>query len=116
MAITRNENYPAFKKWYRILDWILDKCETFPKSVRFTFSSRVANISFDILERIVEAIYSKNKTDILRRINLYIEKLRVLFRISYDRQYISVKQYEFISAELNEFGRMIGGWLKSCDG
>ena len=115
MAITRNENYPAFKKWYKILNWILDKCETFPKNVRFTMSTRVSNISMDILESIIEAIYSKKKTDILRRINLYIEKLRVLFRLSFDRRYISVNQYEYISSELNEFGKMIGGWLRSCD-
>ena len=115
MAVTKNEDYPVFKKWYGILDWILDKGETFPKSVRFTLSSRLSNISMDILEGIIEAIYSKQKTYILKRINLYIEKLRVLFRLSFDRRYISVKQYEYISAELNEFGKMIGGWLKSCN-
>jgi hypothetical protein len=38
------EDYPAFQKWYKLLDWILDKCEKYPKSVRFTFSSRIASI------------------------------------------------------------------------
>jgi len=109
------EDYPAFVKWYKTLDWILDKCEKFPKSVRFTLSSRIANISIYILEGIIEAIYTKKRSHILNTINLYIEKLRVLFRISFDRRYISIKQYEYISSEIDETGKMIGGWIKKCE-
>ncbi len=106
------QGYPVFDKWITILDWILDRVEKFPKSVRFTLSTRIVNISLDILESIVEAIYTKKRSYILRRINLYIEKLRVLFRICFKRRYISTNQYEFISSEIMEFGKMIGGWIK----
>ena len=109
-----NEDYPVFRKWYVTLDWILDRCENFPKSVRFTISTRISNISLDILEKIVEAIYSKNRLEILQSANLDIEKLRFFFRIAFERKYISSKQYEYISRELNEFGKMAGGWIKSC--
>jgi len=112
METSKNENYPVFKKWYEILNWIMDRCERFPKSVRFSFTSRILNFSLDIMELVIEAIYTKQRAYILRRINLYIEKLRVFFRLSFQRNYLSVNQYEFISKELNEFGRMIGGWAK----
>ena len=104
--------YPIFEKWSKVLDWILDTVEKFPKNVRFTLSGRIANIALDILEKIIEAIYTRNRWYILRTINLYIEKLRVLFRISFERKVISMKQYEFISIELNEAGMMIGGWQR----
>jgi len=65
------------------------------------------------MEGIVEAIYTKDRSYILDRINLYIEKLRVMFRITYKRKYISAKQYEYISGLLNETGKMTGGWKKS---
>jgi len=110
-----NEDYPVFKKWCTLLDWILDRCEKYPKDVRFTFSSRIANLSLDVLEKTIEAIYNRDKAQILRQINLHIEKLRVFFRISMQRRYISMKQYEYVSLEINEFGRMVGGWLKSCE-
>jgi hypothetical protein len=109
------EEYPAFQKWYKLLDWILDKCEGYPKSVRFTFSGRIANISLDVLERLIEAIYTKKRSHILGTINLYIEKLRVLFRLSFERGYISGAQFEYIAAQIDDFGRMIGGWNKVCD-
>ena len=114
MEMTKNEQYPVFKKWYHLLDWILNRCEQFPKSVRFTLSSRIVNLSLDILEGITEAIYSRERLYILDNLNLYIEKLRILFRISFERHYLSVKQYEFISREINEVGKMIGGWRKHC--
>lgn len=109
------EDYPLFNKWLTVQDWILDRTDAFPKSVRFSFSDRIANLSLDITEGIIEAIYSKDKTYILDRLNLYIEKLRVLFRISFNRKYLSGSQYEFISRELDEAGSMIGGWKKSLD-
>lgn len=105
-----NENYPIFEKWSKILSWILDTTEKYPKSARFTVSGRIANIALDVMDKIIEAIYTKNRLYILQTINLYIEKLRIFFRISMEKRYISIKQYEYISKELNEAGMMIGGW------
>ncbi len=107
------EDYPIFVKWLDATDYILDRTEKFPKSVRFTISNRIANAALDIMELIIEAIYTKNRSHILDKINLYIEKLRILFRISYKRKYISEKQYGYISEMLNETGKMAGGWKKT---
>jgi len=107
-----SDSYPIFVKWIATLDWVMDRCEKFPKSARFTLSGRIANISLDVLEGIIEAIYTKDRQHILDRVNLYIEKLRVLFRIAHGRKYLSVTQYEFISRELEETGKMVGGWRK----
>jgi hypothetical protein len=107
------EDYPIYVKWSEVTDWILDTIEKFPKSVRFSLSSRIADLTLDIIEGIVEAIYTRQRGHILDRINLYMEKLRVLFRICFRRKYLSVKQYEYISGHLEETGKMIGGWRKS---
>jgi len=63
-----------------------------------------------------EAIYTRDKTENLKSINLSVEKLRIFFRLSHDRKYIAMNQYEYISTQLDEFGKMIGGWLKTCEG
>jgi stage III sporulation protein SpoIIIAA len=60
-----NEDYPVFDKWYRILSWIMDMCEKYPKSVRFSLSGRIASMSIDIIESIIEAIYAKKRCYIL---------------------------------------------------
>ena len=106
------EDYPLFMKWTKIMDWILDTIERFPKNTKFTLGDRIINHSLDIMETIIEAIYTKKRKDLLSHLNLAIEKLRVLFRICHQRKLISNRQYEFISLELNEAGQMVGGWIK----
>lgn len=106
------EDYPIFVLWLKATDWILDTVEKYPKSVRFTITNRISNLTLDVMEGIVEAIYTKKRSYILGRVNLFIEKLRILFRISYGRRYISARQYEHISEMLNETGKMAGGWSK----
>ena len=108
------EDYPLYMKWRFIIGYLLDLCGKYPKNVRFNLCDRITNMSLDVLEGIVEAIYAKRKTDILLRANLYMEKLRALMQISVDKKFISLSQYEYICSEINEAGKMIGGWIKSC--
>jgi hypothetical protein len=105
-------DYPLYVHWYKTLNWILDSVERMPKNIRFTIASRISDLSLDIIELIIEAIYQKQRTEPLKAINMNLEKLRVLFRISYERHYLSSKQYEYISLALNEAGKMAGGWQK----
>lgn len=107
------DHYPLYVHWETTLKWILERIDRFPKSVRFSLSSRIANISLDILEAIVEAIYSRERISILDRINLHLEKLRILFRICHSRQYLSLRQFEYVSKSIDEAGRMTGGWRKA---
>ncbi len=110
------EDYPLFKRWYRLLDWIFDRCEGYPRSVRFSLTDRIAGLSVDVMSGIIEAIYTKDRLQILDRLNLNIEQLRVLFRLSHDRRYLSRAQYEYVARELDTAGSMIGGWRKRCGG
>jgi hypothetical protein len=107
------EDYPVFTKWMIILELIMERAEGIPKSVRYSLTSRILNYANDILELIIESIYCKDKADKIDRMNLLLEKLRVYFRICEKRNYISHKQYYRISVEINEFGKMIGGWKKA---
>ncbi len=106
------DNYPLYAHWYKTLNWILDSAERMPKKVRFSIASRITDLSLQILELIVEAIYLKQRQSSLTAINVALEKLRVLYRLSYERRYLSSSQYEFISNALNDAGKMTGGWLK----
>ena len=108
------EDYPLYVKWRYITGYMLDICSKYPKNVRFNLANRITNISLDILEGVVSAIYDKTKREILIQLNLKLEILRALLHISVDRHYISVNQYAHISEEVDQAGKMVGGWLKSC--
>lgn len=106
------ERIPVFVKFYDLTNWVLDKAEKFPKSQRFVFGHRLSHLTLDILESIIRAYYSKDKVSLLREINHRLEVLRVFFRLVKDRRLISIRQYEYGSKEINEVGKMIGGWIK----
>jgi hypothetical protein len=48
--------------------------------------------------------------------NLCAEKLRFLFRLSKDMAYLDKRRYEHAARNLDEIGRLIGGWLKAGHG
>jgi hypothetical protein len=106
-------SYPIFEQWYKTCDWLLQACDRMPKHTRFTISGRIANVALDITAVLVEAIYSQDKKALLQRLNLLLEQLRILIRLSKDRKHLTLAQYAFISEALNETGKMTGGWLKS---
>jgi hypothetical protein len=107
-----NDDLPVFVKWMEFLKWLLPATEKFPKSVRFTFSNRIDNLALDLVEDLVEARYSSEKRAILKRVNLRLEKMRLLLRLSHELRYLSHTGYEHAMRALNETGRMVGGWQK----
>jgi hypothetical protein len=61
----------------------------------------------------VEAQYTSNRGLVLKRANLELEKLRHLLRLSQELTDLSLKSYHYICAQLDQVGKMIGGWQKS---
>ena len=110
-----HEELPLYILWSDFIKWMLDHTEKFPKKSRFTFITRIDNMMLDTLEDIIEARYTKNRISILKRINLRIEKLRQILRISHDRQYLAGNSFEYAMKCLTEAGRMTGGWIKQAD-
>ncbi|MDQ1350421.1 MAG: hypothetical protein QG657_723 [Acidobacteriota bacterium] len=107
------EELQVFVKWVDFLKWLLQATDKFPKKVRFTITTRIDNLALDILENIIVCKYDRNaRPSGLKKINLHIEKLRVLLRISHDFKYISTRQYQYAAIQINEVGKMVWGWLK----
>lgn len=110
------EELPIFTRWLEFLAWLLPTTEKFPKRVRFTFADRINNLALDIVEDLAEARYSREKQHLLRRVNLRLEKLRILLRLCHRLQYLSHQSYEHAMREINDVGRMLGGWIKQQEG
>ena len=103
---------PLFAHWEKFLEWFLPKTSGIPRSVRFTFANRLQNLALDVLEGIVEARYTRSRGAMLRRINLDLEKMRVLTRLCHRLGHMDHRAYEQASRGIDEAGRMVGGWSK----
>ena len=101
-----------FVHWERFLSWLLDHTEKFPRRLRLTLTNRIDNMALGVFEALVEARYTKNRRSILARVNLELEKLRLLLRLARDRGCLSRRSFEHACKEINQAGRMVGGWIK----
>ena len=106
------KDLPIFVKWMDFLKWLLVALDGFPKKARFNFSDRLTDLSLQIVEDLVEARYNKNKSIVLRRANMNLEKIRILMRICFELRFLSRQGYEHSSVLINEVGKMLGGWMK----
>lgn len=104
--------------WERCLGDLLDRTHRFPKNIRFTFTSRVDNLALDILERLVSARYASlaRRKLLLSEADDALARLRVLLRICYNRHYLDSGSFEHICRNLDETGKMLGGWRRMLGG
>jgi len=102
-----------FTHWFDLLNWLFDRTTRFPRNIRHTLTNRIEVLALDILMNIVEARYDRKvRWERLTKVNLDLEKMRVLMRLCHSRHYISNRQYEHASREIEKAGRMTGGWKR----
>ena len=106
----------AVTRTYQLLLWMVPVVNKFRRDHRFTLGDRIINHLYDLLELLVEASYTRQKSDLLRRANLEVDLLRHLVRLSRDLGVLGVRQYEHGVRLLTDVGRQVGGWRRSRRG
>jgi hypothetical protein len=104
---------PALEAHYQFLLWLIPTVERFPRSQKFLLGDRIQAIALDILEALISATYTRDRLGHLARANLGIEKLRFLFRLATALRHLDIRRQEHAARQLDDIGRMIGGWRKS---
>ena len=69
---------------YRFVLWLVPTVEKFPRRQKFLLGDRLQATALDVLERLVEATYTRDCRRHLLAANLGIEKLRFLCRLAKD--------------------------------
>ena len=105
-----NTRPPIYTRYYDLLGWLLDHTAKFPKNMRFGLVQKIEGIALGLLEYLIEAVYSSERTGLYRVVNLELEKLRVFLRLSHDRGLLNADQLRYSVGEIDEIGRMWHGW------
>src|SRR5271163_2787592 len=106
MADNSRRTGAAIEAHYQFLVWLVPTIGKFPKSNKFTIGDRIVITALDALESLVEATYTRERTQHLRRANLGIEKLRFLLRLAADLKLLDRHRYEHAARALDETGRL----------
>ena len=107
------ETGAALEAHYRFLLWLIPALSRFPRDQKFLLGDRIQGTALDVLDRLIEATYSKRREDPLKRVNLGLEKLRYFCRLAHGLRYLDQRRYEHAARSLDETGRRAGAWRKA---
>lgn len=104
---------PALEAAYRFLLWLIPTLEGLPRTQKFLLGDRIQQGAMTVLECLIDATYSRERRAALQQANLQLEKMRLLLRLAFDLKYLDMRRYEHAARELDQLGRLIGGWQKA---
>ena len=106
---------PIFKKIYELYKNFYQTRGNVSKQDRYTIFLKCENTILEIIEGVLEAsqLSKDNKLPILEKTSLKLNLLRVLIRLMKDVKSITLKNYASMEEQIDEIGRMLGGWIKS---
>lgn len=104
---------PALEAFAQFLRWLLPTIEKFPRSQKFTLGDRIEGLALDVLERLIEASYTRDRRPLLADANLGLQKLRVFCRLAMDLGHLDARPFEHAMRQIDEVGRLVGGWMKA---
>lgn len=99
---------------FDLLAWLVPKSESFPKLHRHTVTQRLLESALDVQEILFSA---RKQTGMARRQRLRdcdakLDQLRLYLRLAHHWHWLNDGQYEHVSRQVAEIGRLLGGWLK----
>ena len=95
--------------------WLFERVNTFPKKQRFILGQQIENSALASLRLIIEANDVRSDGIVLLKLdalNVELEVLRDLLRVAYEVNFIKGNSLGYIVAQIDEVGKMRGGWAK----
>ena len=87
----------------------------FPQKDRYVFGQKCERLILDILELILSVIQFSNnleKIEFLEKTSVKLNIVRIFIRLGKEMKIIDFKKYLALQKEINEIGKMLGGWIK----
>ncbi|MFA6006544.1 MAG: diversity-generating retroelement protein Avd [Candidatus Paceibacterota bacterium] len=106
---------PIFKKTYDLYKTFCEFRSLVSKQYKHTICEKVENYILEILELILQTnnVNRIEKLALLETMSLKLNMLRIFIRLMKDTRAIDMKKYVVLQADIDEIGRMLGGWIKS---
>ncbi len=104
---------PALEAHYQFLLWLIPTLERFPRSQKFLLGDRIQSTALNVLESLIDATYTRQRSQHLAQANLGLEKLRFLLRLAWELHHLNRRRYEYAVRMVNEVGQRVGAWRKA---
>ena len=104
---------PIFIKSFETLEWVLSHTSKFPKHQRFVMAKRIEEAALSFHDNLIWASKTQRKTGALADADFHLERLKVYNRLAMKLKLSSFAQYEYLAKQLEELGKLLGGWQRS---
>ena len=106
---------PIFKKSYDLYKTFYSYRIDVSKQDRYTIWQRSENCILELIEAILLAsqLNKADKLPVLETASVKLNILRVLIRLTKDVKAIDNRRYLALETDIDEIGRMLGGWIRS---
>jgi hypothetical protein len=111
--MAKKEELVVVMKTYDLILWSCNHTSRFPRQHRFVLGERLERSLYDLLETLIQAKYSRDRKSLLDNANLKLEIIRFQVRLAKDLECLQVKSYAFAARQIDEIGKLVGGWLRS---
>lgn len=99
---------------FDLLAWLVPKSESFPRVHRYTVVQRLVDSALDFQELLFQARKASAATrrQRLRDADGKLDQLRLYLRLAHHWHWLNDGQYEHVSRQVVELGRLLGGWIR----
>jgi hypothetical protein len=103
-----------FARVFDLLEWLIPKGESFPRTFRHTITARLLSAALDLPERLYQAHARRGRARLaaLTEADAALNTLRLYLRLAHRWRWLSDGQYQHVSAIVAEIGRLLGGWMR----
>ena len=99
-----------------LLVYLIPQLNKFPRDQKFVLGDRIETKLLEVQESCLRAYYGREKRAHLIEANMTLEITRHLVRLAHALRLLSHHTCAVISEQVDEVGRMLGGWLRSLSG
>lgn len=111
----KNTDIPIIKNLYELYKVFYSYSVLFPKKDKYTLGAKCEMYIITTLELLLEAscAYREEKLELIKKANAKFDALKLFIRLLKDLNIIDSKKYLELQKQIQEIGRMLGGWQRS---
>ena len=112
-----NNDVPIVQKVYDFYREFYQMYPHIPKQDRYVLGEKIQEVTLELFEDLISASHQgkQNKLEYLSEAATKLDLLKNLLRLAEDVKAIPTKRYLALSENLQEIGRMLGGWIRSLN-
>jgi len=105
---------PIYIKTYEFIKFVYRVIQQFRKEYKYTLGAELQQIIWQILDEVVKtnSLPDNQKRAGIEKISQLFDKFKIRFRFAYEIGLLTDKKFGIAQKEIEEIGKMIGGWQK----